>query len=154
MKTFSCFLNENVDSAYQYMRRTNSLKVIGDYGYALFVRFHGDPKIEGDKLHGYGKHLWIAAPYKAIDADHLIPLIQKVLEKEEHEDVLKMFHATAHKLATEANPRDIVDSAGLWDAPELVEIVWNEILDKHDYMSVITHDGMIIFDDHNVKRII
>jgi hypothetical protein len=153
MIKFRTFISENTDPEYKYMRRTPDPKVIGPYGYALFVEFHGDVRIASDKINGYGKYLWVAKPYHPISAGHLVPMIEKVLSKEEHEDLLSTFHTTAHKLASEANPHNIVNSAGLWDAPELVEIVWNEILDRHGFYSVITHDGMVSFDDQGVTQV-
>lgn len=55
------------------------------------------------------------------------------------------------RVVDEANPDDIVNSAGLWDNPDLVQKVWDEILDKRNAVAIKTKDGAVVFDPAFVK---
>lgn len=61
-------------------------------------------------------------------------------------DVVASTGQTATSLAREANPESIVNSAGLWDNPDLVQSIWNNLLEPGGYRAVITNDGALTFD--------
>src|SRR5690606_22061662 len=48
------------------------------------------------------------------------------------------------------NPKDIVDSAEAWDS-DLVQWIWDRILEPRDIMAVTTRDGAVVFDDKLIK---
>ena len=68
-----------------------------------------------------------------------------------HPDVLDSYQADADALAGEINPSDIVNSAQIWDAPDLVEIIRAEVLEPNGWLAVETDDGAIVFDRNAVK---
>jgi hypothetical protein len=66
-----------------------------------------------------------------------------------HED----YNTTAAALARLANPKNIVDSAGMWDDPQLVREVYENVIQPREITSVRTNDGLLVFDPVNVRPI-
>jgi len=53
-------------------------------------------------------------------------------------------------LVDEANPDDIVNSAGIWDS-DLVELVWNKVMEPNGWTVVKTDDGGIAFEESDIN---
>jgi hypothetical protein len=99
-------------------------------------------------LDTYGGHPWVADGAGSVDvAEIQKDIVRALREARAHEE----YGTTAAQLAREAAPPDIVNSAGLWDNPGLVEIIWNRVLEPNDITSVRTPDGLLIFDPSLAK---
>lgn len=66
-------------------------------------------------------------------------------------DITDDYRTTAEELAEQLDPSDIVDGAGIWDAPDIVEIIYNEVLEPNGWDAVLTSNGAIVFDRDVVK---
>jgi hypothetical protein len=55
-------------------------------------------------------------------------------------------------LLSEVSPNNIVDSAGVWDNLDLVQLLWDRVLEPNGWNAVKTPDGAIAFDPAHVKR--
>lgn len=134
-----------------YARATQqSQSPMNDVPYAMFS--DDVAKIEGT----YGNNLWAfddAAPGVSIvdaGARDTQRAIARALLKDR--DVLSSYGVDPRALAREANPDRIVDTAGLWDNPELVQLVWDHYLEPNGINSVRTSDGAIVFDRSLISR--
>jgi hypothetical protein len=110
-----------------------------------------------DRVERYGENHYTfdpadlpsAAVISAEDAAFRAAVV-RALEDNPHK--LDEYQASPEALAAEINPEDIVNSAGLWDAPDLVEIVWNEVMEPNGWLAVKTQDGAIVFDESVVRQ--
>jgi hypothetical protein len=126
----------------QLHRFTRSDKPESRAGYMLFA---DDP----EAVSHYGPYHWITTDKDAVPASQLITAIERALRK--HPGVLADLQTSAKRLASEFDPKSIVDSAGGWDNEDLVEIIWNEVLEPKGIKAVRTADGLISFDRPSVK---
>jgi len=138
-----------VESVTRYYRRTSSSSPLSkNIGHMMFVDSE-------DEINGYGKNLfYIDVDMKdshVISAKKLIPKFIKVMN-EDYEDVLNEYRVDAKSLSKELNPDRIVTSAEIWDNLDLVEIIWNEILEPNNILVVVTNDGCLVFDEDLVKK--
>ena len=49
------------------------------------------------------------------------------------------------------DPARIVNSAGVWDDPDAVQWIWDNVLEPNDWVAVGTQDGAIVFDPDLVR---
>lgn len=108
-----------------------------------------------ERVSHYGRNHWVfddeAAPNKVYAGDE--EFAASVIEAlKNNPDKLQEYGATAEQLANELNPSDIVNSAEFWDAPDLVEIVWNDVLEPKGITAVTTRNGAVIFDRALAKQ--
>jgi len=128
---------------------------------AGYMMYADDPaKVEN----GYGRNHWTVddaklPPGSVIDADS--PEFQKLARRalvRDHETTKqywngqRSFRDLVRDLVGDAAPRDIVNSAGLWDAPDLVDSVYRHGLDPSMLSAVRTPDGLISFDPAHAVR--
>lgn len=128
---------------------------------AGYMMYADDPaKVEN----GYGRNHWTVddaklPPGSVIDADS--PEFQKLARRalvRDHETTKqywngqRSFRDLVRDLVGDAAPRDIVNSAGLWDAPDLVDSVYRHGLDPSMRSAVRTPDGLISFDPAHAVR--
>ena len=128
---------------------------------AGYMMYADDPaKVEN----GYGRNHWTVddaklPPGSVIDADS--PEFQKLARRalvRDHETTKqywngqRSFRDLVRDLVGDAAPRDIVNSAGLWDAPDLVDSVYRHGLDPNMLSAVRTPDGLISFDPAHAVR--
>jgi len=128
---------------------------------AGYMMYADDPaKVEN----GYGRNHWTVddaklPPGSVIDADS--PEFQKLARRalvRDHETTKqywngqRSFRDLVRDLVGDAAPRDIVNSAGLWDAPDLVDSVYRHGLDPSMLSAVRTPDGLISFDPSHAVR--
>jgi len=78
----------------------------------------------------------------------------------EHEDLMSEYQPdaeapeeAAQSLASELNPSDIVNSAQIWDAPDLVQVIYDQVLEPQGITGVETQDGFILFDSSFAKEV-
>lgn len=106
---------------------------------------------EAEKAAHYGKNHYVMDLSK-IDPAHVVdaesPAFQAkiVAALEDAPHLTESYQATPEDLASQAAPENIVNSAGLWDAPDLASHVWDNVLEPHGYTVVKTPDGAISFD--------
>ena len=102
-----------------------------------------------DSVRHYGQYRFVTNEADAVDSETLESEIEKLFKK--NPDILEEYQATAEELAADASPDDIVDSAGLWDNPDLVQMIWDEILEPGGVFKVKTPNGMLVFDPALIK---
>lgn len=108
------------------------------------------PRETLEQLRQYGPAAWISRGEGAVDVKDLQPAMVRALrENGAHAE----YGTTAAKLAREANPASIVDSAGLWDDPSLFKIIWENVLEPRGVSAVRTSDGLIVFDPSLARRV-
>lgn len=134
---------------FRYVRRTSGGNPDTGVGYMMFLDSGGNIDEAADSLTSYGKNIWRGNPVNPVRAEEIQDDVVKSLKN--RPDLLNEYGATAEQLAAEMSPSDIVNSAGFWDAPNLVEAVWQDVLEPRGISSVITPDGMILFDPSGVK---
>jgi hypothetical protein len=109
-----------------------------------------NPRETLDRLRSYGPAAWISRGDDAVDVRDIQPDIVRALRNSGlHED----YNTTAAALARNANPENIINSAGLWDDPLLVREVYENIIQPREITSVRTNDGLLVFDPVNVRPI-
>lgn len=111
-----------------------------------------------DKVGHYGKNLYeldtsTINPKEIVDASS--PKFQRKLVSalKGAPDLLEQYQATPQSLAAEAAPRNIVDSAGFWDAPDLAQHAWENVLEPNGWTLVRTPDGVVSFDPSHGRLI-
>lgn len=99
----------------------------------------------------YGRSHWTATTDKANSAhiDDIMPDIKKHIEQSGLHDE---YMTTPEALAEEFAPSDIVNSAGAWDNPELVQSIYENVLYRKGIDAVVLPDGAIFFDKSHVVR--
>lgn len=125
-----------------YRATANDKSPMAGAAYAMFAE--GSP----ERVRHYGSNLWSSSGDGAVDVASIQKDIVKALRRS---GVMQGEHGTAAQLAREANPDNIVNSAGLWDRPDLVEIIYNDVLEPKGISSVRTSDGLIMFDSKGAK---
>lgn len=138
------------EQGYQYVRRSKNADtpINEGVGYAMFKQAD-DPELGLEQLKSYGPHGWLATGDEAVPAEDLMKEFTRALRRRGiHND----YQTTAAALARQTAPEDIVDSAGAWDAPDIVEALWEDVLQPRRIMSIRTPDGLIKFDHSNLRR--
>ena len=131
---------------FDYVRRSQRQKTpFNDVDYAMFVEANGDYDDALDVVSSYGKSQWLGR------AEEDVTKYQKNIVKAiRRNDLQREYNSTAAALARDANPPDIVDSAGLWDAPDLAAASI-EALNDLGVKGVKTQDGAVIWDPENIR---
>jgi hypothetical protein len=133
-----------------YFRNTQGPKPFNDVPWAMFAD-------DANAVAHYGKNRWqfdsAALPSSEV-MDAASPQAQREIARALLKDkgMLRELGANPKQLAREANPGNIVDSAGLWDNPDLAQAVWDNLLEPRGYRAVLTSNGAIVFDDSLIRR--
>jgi hypothetical protein len=154
--------NHTILDDYKYVRRTKGDNPDTGVGYMMFLDsesvkpFQDWSKVDiaASDLESYGKNVWLGKPLDPIRSEDLP--IEDVYNSLKDRDLLPYYgddygQATMDDIARILSPSDIVNSAQFWDNPELVEALWDDILEPLGHRSVLTPDGMISFDPSGVK---
>lgn len=137
----------NADDATSYIRRSQLPDTPDNgVGYSMFVR--GGPD-DLDSISSYGPYSWTATSAGSVPVESIQGDIVRAIRRDRMND---QYGSTAAALAREANPSDIVNSAGLWDNPELVERIYEDILGPRGISKVQTSDGLLLFDPSLAER--
>jgi hypothetical protein len=129
------------EQGFEYRRNTRGETPFNDTDYAMFVK--ADPADE-DIVSSYGDNEWTARAQDAVPVEDIQKDIVRAIAREAPE-LRDQYQTTAAQLAREANPEDIVNSAGLWDDPELAQFVYENVLGPRGIESVKTRDGLLVF---------
>ncbi|MEE4302448.1 MAG: hypothetical protein V2J24_23615 [Pseudomonadales bacterium] len=113
---------------------------------ATWAMFERNPDIEYgvDRLSSYGEHGWLSRADDAVDVEDIQADIVRSLRRR---GLQEEYQATAASLARDAAPTDIVNSAGLWDSPDLVQAVYEDVLEPRGISAVRTPNGLVRFPD-------
>jgi hypothetical protein len=148
------------EQGYEYARGAQTAdNPFNETNYAMFARARrGGPEAALERIEHYGKSggkfLAKFDPSTGVDASDLVDDFEKLLSKPEYSGILESYNPpSVRSLAEEIDPRDIVDGAGIWDAPDLVEILRKEILEPRGITHVRTSDGLISFDPSNIRSV-
>lgn len=134
----------------KYARRSQSAAdPFNNVGYAMFVKAD-DPRATLDALQHYGQGKWLASERNSVPVQDIQKDILREIRKNRLHDE---YQTTAAALARDAAPENIVNSAGLWDSPELVEIIYRNVLEPRGINAVRTPDGLIKFDKSGVHKV-
>lgn len=104
-----------------------------------------------DAIERYGPVLWEFKPNQlqpseildATSRDGQREIVRGLLQ--DHH-LVRQYGGNPKALAAEANPEDIVNSAGLWDSPDLVQHLYDTVLGPKGYRAVVTNNGALTFD--------
>jgi hypothetical protein len=106
---------------------------------------------------GYGKnHYTVDAstipPGEIVEAGSFdfMKKVMRALSDAPH--LTERFQASAKRLAGDAVPSDIVNHAGLWDSPDLVEEIWSRVMEPNGWSAVRTPNGLVTFDPAHVSK--
>lgn len=140
------------DQNYNYARKSQSANSPeNDVGYAMFVKKKNREESVSETLDGlesYGRHGWVASEKGATPVEDIQKDIVRALRNSgEYKD----YQTTAAALARDAAPKDIVNSAGLWDNPDLVSTIYESVLKPRGITAVKTPDGLISFGHQSVR---
>lgn len=133
-----------------YFRRTNGGPDNG-VGHMMFSK-------DRDSVQGYGKNLHTfndaspAATGKIVDASDAKFQKEVAAAMRRDYDVVEQYgRKNIAKLASETNPDNIVNSAGVWDDTNLTRLIWEQVLDPSGIQVVRTADGAVVFDPALVR---
>jgi hypothetical protein len=133
-----------------YYRNTRGPSPDNGVGYMMFAD-------SPERISSYGKNRWRFDDAN-LPARDLLDATTKSGQREiarallKDRQLLREYGAHPKQLASEANPRNIVDSAGLWDNPQIVESLWKNLLDEKGYRAIRTNDGAVVLDKSLVNR--
>lgn len=139
-----------------YYRFTKRNKPLSDWGHAMFAT-------DRTKVEGYGPHGWTFDDSKAVYVGDLKEDIINAWNEDREKGFSGYFGSGLTKQAEEYwkeiegeeiyeqfNPKDIVNSAEAWDS-DLVQWIWERILEPRGIMAVTTRDGAVVFDENQIK---
>ena len=131
-----------------YHRHTSKPDPMSDIGHAMFAADH-------DQSRFYGAYGW------TLDSRYCIPIhtLQSDIAALWDADRADMFDSAPYIadanyymqfdgefIAASFDPDSIIDSAGAWDDPALIDWFWDRIAEPRNIMAVSTKDGAICFD--------
>ncbi len=133
-----------------YIRHTDKLSINRDNNISLWVEAD-----KADSVNHYGPVRWqisvepgqvLRTPlgdYRVVAAAE----IQKLAtESDRLRELCEMDHYDFAGIIAELDPTDIVNWAEVWDNTEIVQCLWDHVMDPHDIGGVITDDGLILMD--------
>ncbi len=137
-------------------------KKSSDNGLGMMMYTDNEESVKGS----YGNNHYVA-DLDGIPDDEIIDAgskefkdgVKAALLKRWNKEILQQYgddedddETIANKLASEFNPEDIVNSAGSWDAPDVVRAVYEDYLEGKGYTAVRTTDGFISFNPKHGKK--
>lgn len=135
----------------KYARRSQqSATPFNDVDYAMFVEAKTGLRNTLDDLRSYGGSMWAATDRQATTVKEIQADLVKAFRKS---GANNEYGTTAAQLAREANPEQIVNSAGVWDNPDLVQKIYDLVISPKGIRAISTNDGLIVFDRGIAKKI-
>jgi len=131
-----------------YYRRAKEASAMSDWGHAMFVD-HEDAWIDGGINYIYDGT-------GATDISDLEDVIKDAwsesLKNGDFDDTF-MADITVEDAFKSFAPEDIIMSAEAWDDGDMVQWIWNKVLEPNGIYAVITPDGAIVFDESLIKHV-
>ena len=136
----------------KYVRRTPipSSPFNVDVPYAMFLEADKGARHGLDLLSKYGESKWIATDKGATNVSELQKNILKEIRRQ---GIHNEYGTTAAQLAREANPANILDSAGIWDNPSIISAIYDGVFGKKEINSVKTNNGLIKFSADGIRKV-
>lgn len=133
-----------------YYRFTGSMNPMSDWGHAMFSD-------DIDVVTSYGAFLHVFDGKLGISIEKLKRDIINQWEDDLKDGYIEDYYEYYSRFSGEEiyktfNPRNIVDSAEGYDS-ELVEWLWDRVLEDMNIYAVITMDGAVVFDERLIKTI-
>ncbi|MFC0036515.1 MuF-C-terminal domain-containing protein [Cardiobacterium valvarum] len=150
--------NPAQDSYLQNYRRNNRDVPFNDVPYMMFAD-------DAESIASYGKNLWELPDDVGNRISASATAFREALGKYLRENIDRLRESgygagltdeeLVQNLVDEADPGDIVDSAGLWDINEdwLMNGIMEEVLQPNGWNVVDTSDGALAFDPELVRRV-
>lgn len=140
------------DDFWRYLRATKTASPDTGRGYMMFVDKGKNPQQTSESLsRTYGPNLWEANPVDEIDAEDLKVLVKEEIDKNPYFlSSLGIDESQIDDFISEINPKDIVNSAEVYDS-DAVYPIYEHILGPRDIRSIVTNDGLIVFDEAAVR---
>ncbi len=127
------------EAGYSYHRYTKG-SPSGDVPWMMFT-------VDKESVeNAYGNNHYVASDRDAIDIEDLIPDIAEALEEYGSTEFIR---DNAEAIADELNPDDIVTSAGSWDDADVVQDVWDRVLEDRGILKVKTTNGLIVMAEQD-----
>ena len=95
----------------------------------------------------FGDYAWTVTSDQAVDVEDIIDDCAQALVEYAGYDVDE-----AKMIAAELNPHDIIDCAEAWDDWDIVEIIYQHIIEPRGITAIVTYDGLLCFDADVVTR--
>lgn len=138
------------EQGYRYVRRNrNDDEPFNSVGHAMFAKAK-DLESGLDSLRHYGESGWVSRDSDAVDVSDIQKDIVRAIRRR---GLQEEYQSTAAALAREAAPEDIVSSAGIWDSPDIVQAIYDDIIEPRGIGAVRTPDGLIRFDAKNTRNV-
>lgn len=120
----------------KYHRYHNKERGYSDVPWMMFA------EDESAVSRGYGKYHFTADDKGAVDADRL------------YMDIADALDDAGFDLPDEieVSVEDIVNSAGIWDDADAVQVIWDKVLEPAGITKVRTQNGLIVFDEKDVVK--
>ena len=134
-----------------YYRSYKEESPMSEWGHAMFVD-HNDSWVDtiGDGVN------YVYDGTGAVDISNLEDVIKDAwsesLKNGDFDDTF-MADITAEDAFKSFAPEDIVMSAEAWDDGDMVQWIWNKVLEPKGIYAVITPDGAIVFDESLIKHV-
>lgn len=137
METAQRMVDEAAKAAgYTVYRSTrHKLRAFNDVPWMMFTE-------DKEASEYYGKNHYVASDKNAVSADDLYQDIVDAID-EEFDVILG---------EDEVSPADIVDSAGVWDNPDMVQVIWDKVLEPKGIMAIRTNDGLMAMEQDSIVK--
>lgn len=131
-----------------YYRHAKEASAMSDWGHAMFVD-HKDAWIDGGINYIYdGKD--------SVDISELEDTLKAAwnesLESGDFDDMY-MADITAEEAFASFSPEDIIMSAQAWDNEDMVQWIWEKVLEPNSIYAVTTPDGAVVFDENLIEKV-
>ena len=127
------------EAGYSYHRYTKG-SPSGDIPWMMFA-------VDKESVeNAYGNKHYVASDRDAVDIEDLIPDIAEALEEYGSTEFIR---DNAEAIADELNPDEIVTSAGSWDDADVVQDVWDRVLEDRGILKVKTTNGLIVMAEQD-----
>lgn len=131
-----------------FVRRTARDTPYNDVGHMMFV-----DEAKSDSIASYGRNLW-GFESNDIPFSALVDAGDSSFRRNAYRALRSEYDkAESRALVDEANPSNIVNSAGTWDDPKSVRILWERYLEPRGISAVTTTDGAVLFDPKYTRRL-
>lgn len=130
-----------------YYRYSNNENPMSDFGHAMFVS-------NAESTSFYGKICYTFDGAKSVKIDDLKSEIVSAWVSAKRNLLLPEYELSIKlkDLLNSFNPADIVNSAEAWDNGDLVQWIYEQVLEPNKIFAVTTQDGAIVFDKNLIKK--
>lgn len=136
-----------------YLRATPKDSPFNDVPWAMFAETDDVGKTLDD-LRLYGKNYWTIDSVATGGVEDAGKLRKEFVRALRDSEARRNMGVTAASIVRESNPSNIVNSAGMWDNPDVVQEIYEKVIGPRGIKAVKTSDGAIVFDPDIIKRFV